>query len=163
MSIPELSMVFAPLASPNKDALVYPFSWIRMEDDGSGYLISDFSEGIIGEEKCECGDFPNNIIEFYWIHEGENDEDAWECLCKLDNGNYAFYTASCDYTGFDCQGGMRLIISKNAERLFYDGLIDEQRERCLIDKGIKEKVKKVWKPSAEWLNKMKSTTASAQK
>jgi hypothetical protein len=163
MSSVDFSKIYTALEAPKKEQLAYPFSYILGDGEKDEYnemfSTSDFAKGILGEEKCECGNFPHNIVEFYWIHEGQNDEEPWECLCKLDNGNYAFYTASCDYTGFDCQGGMSLIVSGDREKLFNEGMSDGQRERCLIDKGLKKKAKKEWKPSAALAEKMKSTTA----
>jgi hypothetical protein len=139
----EFELVSSPIADPDKAALKYPFSYIAgSEDEGwcGDYDTADFTEGLLGEEKCDAGKFPDNIVEFYWLHEGHNDEDAWQLLCKLDNGNFAFYTAWCDYTGFDCQGGMKLIVSKDLKSLFYDGLTRIQRYQCLKDK------KKPYKP-----------------
>lgn len=34
---------------------------------------------------------------------GHNDEDAWHWVVKLDDGRFFYVTASCDYTGWDCQ------------------------------------------------------------
>jgi hypothetical protein len=133
----EFELVNTPIANPDKAALKYPFSYIAgSKDEGwcGDYDTADFTEGLLGEEKCDAGKFPDNIVEFYWLHEGHNDEDAWQLLCKLDNGNFAFYCAWCDYTGFDCQGGMKLIVSKDLKRLFYDGLTQIQRYQCLKDK-----------------------------
>ena len=133
----EMDRVSTPIAEPDKAALKYPFSFIAgSEDEGwcGDYDTADFTEGLLGEEKCDAGKFPDNIVEFYWLHEGHNDEDAWQLLCKLDNGNFAFYSAWCDYTGFDCQGGMKLIVSKDLKRLFYDGLTEAQRAACLKEK-----------------------------
>lgn len=133
----EMDLVSTPIAEPDKAALKYPFSFIAgSEDEGwcGEYNTADFTEGLLSEEKCDAGKFPDNIVEFYWLHEGHNDEDAWQLLCKLDNGNFAFYSAWCDYTGFDCQGGMKLIVSKDLKCLFYDGLTDAQRTTCLKEK-----------------------------
>ncbi len=135
----DFTLVSTPIAEPDKKAFVYPFSCISTgEDDvwGCYYNTDDFCEGLLSEksENLSCGKFPDNIIEFYWLHEGHNDEDAWECLCKLDNGNYAYYTAWCDYTGFDCQGGMKMIVSKNLKQLFYEGLTERSRTTCLKEK-----------------------------
>lgn len=47
----------------------------------------------------------------------KNDEIDWYLLCKLKNNNYALYVAWCDYTGFDCQGGMKLYIAKDLNNL----------------------------------------------
>ena len=135
----DFTLVSTPIAEPDKKAFAYPFSCISTgeEDDWcESYDTDDFCKGLLGEEADDlsCGKFPDNIVEFYWLHEGHNDEDAWECLCKLDNGNYAYYSAWCDYTGFDCQGGMKLIVSKDLKRLFYEGLTERGRELCLKEK-----------------------------
>jgi hypothetical protein len=136
-STEEMDLVGTPIANPDWDALEYPFSFIKDSEVAgwcADYEVNEFAEGLIGEEKCEPGNFPNNIAEFYWIFEGHNDEEAWKVLCRLDNGNYALYLAWCDYTGFDCQGGMKLIVSKDMERLFYEGMTEQQRYQCLKDK-----------------------------
>ena len=135
----DFELVSTPIAEPDKRAFSYPFSCISSGEEeswGPTYDTDDFCEGLLGEEPADrnCGKFPDNIAEFYWLHEGHNDEDKWECLCKLDNGNYAFYTAWCDYTGFDCQGGMKLIVSKDLKRLFYEGLTERSRALCLKEK-----------------------------
>ncbi len=135
----DFELVSTPIAEPDKKAFSYPFSCISCGEEqlwGPAYDTDDFCQGLLGEEPADrnCGKFPENIVEFYWLHEGHNDEDAWECLCKLDNGNYAFYTAWCDYTGFDCQGGMKLIVSKDLKRLFYEGLTERSRALCFKEK-----------------------------
>ena len=135
----DFELVSTPIAEPDKAAFSYPFSCIGGAEEQSWcptYDTDDFCTGLLGEEDdgLSSGKFPDNIVEFYWLHEGHNDEDAWECLCKLDNGNFAFYTAWCDYTGFDCQGGMKLIVSKDLKRLFYEGLTERSRALCLKEK-----------------------------
>jgi hypothetical protein len=45
-----------------------------------------------------------NNNKFYFIQIGENDGKSWNILTKINN-NYIYFTASCDYTGFDCRGG----------------------------------------------------------
>jgi hypothetical protein len=140
--IADFEMVCTPIVDPDKSALTYPFSFIahsNEEDWNRCYKVDNWSEGLLAEEKCDAGNFPNNITEFYWLHEGHNDDDAWELLCRLDNGNFAFYSAWCDYTGFDCQGGMKLIVSKDLKRLFYEGLTERQRELCFKEKKITPK------------------------
>jgi hypothetical protein len=122
-------IAFTPLTNPDTSKLDYPFEFIDIYDP------TEFIRGIPTDtDKSDPGDFPNNITEYYWIREGENDGDAWELLCKLDNDCYVFYSASCDYTGFDCQGGMKAYISKDKNTLFYMGMSEEERTRCLEDK-----------------------------
>ena len=48
---------------------------------------------------------------------------------KRKNGKYAFYTAWCDYTGFDCQGGMKLYISSNINVLIKMAMDEKQRTK----------------------------------
>jgi hypothetical protein len=132
----EIINVFTPILKPNEELLEYPFSFI----DDHDYITKDFCKGLPDEEPLDCGNFPKNITEYYWIHEGENDEEPWMCLCKLTNDCYVFYSASCDYTGFDCQGGMKMIISKDKERLFNMGLT--YRQRKIIISEIKYKKQK---------------------
>jgi hypothetical protein len=128
-STEDLELAFTPLTNPDTTKLNYPFEFIDIYDP------TIFIRGIPTESTvCDADDFPNNIAEYYWIREGENDGDAWELLCKLDNNCYVFYSANCDYTGFDCQGGMRAYISKDKNTLFYMGMSEEERTRCLEDK-----------------------------
>jgi hypothetical protein len=139
----DIELLTTAIAEPDLSVMQYPFSFILDVNDKDEYLKDynafDFSEGLLGEEKINPGCFPNNISKYYWIHQGENDEEPWMLLCKLENKEdnddiYAFYTAWCDYTGFDCQGGMKLIVSKDIKRLFYEGLTDSQRTLCIKEK-----------------------------
>ncbi len=153
----EMALLLQPIAEPNKAALAYPFSYIGEESDAATggwgvyeneYDVDKFTDGLIDEEEFDAGDFPKNIVEYYWIHKGKNDEDAWHLFCKIaapSGEAYAYYTASCDYTGFCCQGGMKLIVSKSAQALFYGGLVDRTRKLCL-----KEKRAGVQEPIPEW-------------
>ena len=46
-----------------------------------------------------------DVNEIIAISEGENDGEPWIGVFKLNNGRFAFLTAWCDYTGWDCQSG----------------------------------------------------------
>lgn len=150
----EMAIVLTPLISPNIKSLQYPLSFISRDGENDSYhdpyYVKDFCKGLLEEEPFEIGDFPNNIVEYYWIHEGKNDEEAWQLFCKIKlpaevNGNneaYAYYTASCDYTGFDCQGGMQMSVSMSAKNLFYD-IPNRTRELFLAEKRAGKKMKRV--------------------
>ncbi len=133
MDTQTLQTVFTPMEDPDpphssrfSELLAYPFSYIPEYD------ITSFCRTVLGEEQeLDPGNFPHNIAEYYWIQEGENDGDDWICLCKLDNGYYVYYSANCDYTGFDCQGGMEMYVASTRDRLFYHGLTEEQRRKIL--------------------------------
>ncbi len=125
---------FEPIDKLNLKALEYPFSFINKDY----YELSEICTGLVDEEPINIGDFPNNIVEYYWIHEGTNDEENWHLFCKVmteDTGEadskeaYVYYTAGCDYTGFDCQGDMKIYISRNAPALLYS-----------LDRGVLDKL-----------------------
>lgn len=92
----------------------------------TGYNVDEILVDICMEtEVPEPGDFPHNIQEHYWIRPGENDGDDWISFGKLTNGSYFLYTGGCDYTGFDCQGGMKLWVTKD-HKMIIDHAMDEK-------------------------------------
>lgn len=102
----------------------YPYSCIGGEY--SNYQVDSILVNICVEtEVPEPGDFPNNIQEHFWIRAGENDGDDWISCGKLTNGSYFLYCGGCDYTGFDCQGGMKLWVNKSWQRII-DHAMDER-------------------------------------
>ncbi len=105
--------------------LEYPFSFVR-----SGDYLRECSP-IPGQPEEDIEDFPNNITEYYWIHEGENDVEPWLCLCKLKNTVYVYYRGECDYTGFDCQGDMKIYASKDLAILIQYGMISSDYEKYI--------------------------------
>ena len=102
------------------------------------------------EEPCDAGDFPKNIAEYYWIHEGKRDEETWHLLCRLKNGCYAYYRASCDYTGFDCQGMMQLFVSRSAQRIFEEAMSASARHYCVLEKLEGKRARDGDKRIKEW-------------
>jgi hypothetical protein len=105
--------------------LEYPFSFLL-----SGEYPRE-CDPIPGQPEEEIGDFPNTVAEYLWIHEGENDEEPWLCLCKLENDVYVFYKGECDYTGFDCQGGMEIYASKVPAILIQYGMASADYEKYI--------------------------------
>jgi hypothetical protein len=102
---------------PIKKWYKYPFSVIN--NDNNDYKLENIFTSIPGQKQKlkDLGDFPNNIEEFIWGQKGKNDEEDWFLLCKLDNNNYVYFHAWCDYTGFECQGGMKVYVSKKLNNL----------------------------------------------
>lgn len=108
----------------------YPFSYINHEYQG-GYSLEHIRRDILvetPEERADVGDFPNNIEELFWAQCGERDERPWWCCGQLTNGAYFYYIGSCDYTGFDCQGGMSLWVSKSWKNIIDHAIGREQYE-----------------------------------
>lgn len=121
--------------NPSKEMFQYPFEAITEDFVGDYYSPQNILCSIPGENMRRLledpGDFPNNIQEFIFGKEGENDEEDWVLLAKLDNGNYAFFIAWCDYTGFDTQGGMKLYVAENKQKLV-DMAMDEKTRRAYL-------------------------------
>lgn len=73
-------------------------------------------------EKIDMNDvvFPQDIMKVYWYQEGINDEQPWYFIGKIKCNNkykYIFYIGECDYTGFECQGIMKMYISKSFKKI----------------------------------------------
>lgn len=166
----EMAIVMAPVADVDTGAVEYPLSCISKEGDeefnwGMEFYTKDFVEGLVDEEKFDVGDFPNNIAEHYWVHEGHNDTDAWYLFCRIalpDGADaYAFYKASCSYTGFDGWGTMKMIVSKDAKKLFYEGMTDGERRMLLAEKTAEKATFTLWHNDVEV--PLESLTWSEQK
>ena len=118
--------------SINASVMEYPYDCI--EDECCGYTIKDIQRPIlVDEELADAGDFPKNIAEHFWVSEGNNDTAPWHSIGVLTNGNYFYYTASCDYTGFDCQGEMRLFVSSSYANLIEHALDQEVYRKYLAE------------------------------
>jgi hypothetical protein len=108
----------------------YPFSFLRNGE------YPRKTEPIPGCPTEEIDVFPDNIAEYYWISPGENDEKPWMCLCRLTNGVYVFYMGECDYTGFDCQGNMKIYAARDPVILFERAMADKEVEKYKQDVGF---------------------------
>jgi len=81
-----------------------------------------------------------NWNKVYYYQEGENDSDEWVIVCKTKDDIYIYFRASCDYTGFDCQGGGMVSFSKNKNNFWNLGLDNFGRTMVLAQNGIKMKI-----------------------
>lgn len=73
-------------------------------------------------------EFQSCVKDVFYMKKGENDGDEWVLLGTLVGCGWFYYTVSCDYTGFDCQGGMRCVAASSLGRLVEHGLGDWQRK-----------------------------------
>jgi hypothetical protein len=113
----------------------YPYAYINDEYE-TRYLLDNIRRPILAEkeeDRAEAGDFPNNIQEHFWVECGERDGQPWISCGQLTNGAYFFYTGSCDYTGFDCQGGMSLWLSTSwnniVDHAMTEGIYEQYRRQ----------------------------------
>ena len=111
-------------------AFNYPFSACVIEDNFEGNVEDLLATCCTIEqrhiphlESPPPGLFPNNIKRWIWSSPGQNDGDSWCCIVELtpdesyEGERYLYFTAWCDYTGFDCQGGSYIITAKKVEHL----------------------------------------------
>ena len=76
----------------------------------------------------------------YYYQAGENDGDDWIMICQNKKGVYIYFRASCDYTGFDCQGGGEISYSSN-EQIFWNHCLDNfGRTMVLKENGVNMKI-----------------------
>jgi hypothetical protein len=93
--------------------MAYPLGYVNDQWQEHYSLENILRPIVLEKDSAAAGDFPKNIREFFWVRCGENDGDSWLAAGQLTNDNYFFYSGGCDYTGFDCQGGMSLWVSKS--------------------------------------------------
>lgn len=112
----------------------YPFSFLGTEDYEWEEIYCPLIPGerpddlsLIDVDVEEIKFFHKNIKDVLFIRPGENDEISWQLVAKLKNNVYIFYVASCDYTGFDCRGGMRIYASYSFDFLMTT-LSDKQKK-----------------------------------
>lgn len=63
-------------------------------------------------------DFAGETESIYTFREGQCDGPPWIIIGKLKDGVYFHFDASCDYTGFDCQGGGIIHLESSLQRLY---------------------------------------------
>jgi len=71
--------------------------------------------------------------------EGENDCANWIALATLRDGRFAFISAWCDYTGWGCQDGGRVVVSSTFRELLQFGLDADERARLglkIVGSGV---------------------------
>jgi len=103
-------------------AFKYPFSFIN---DNTYKLINItfimFNNNFKAEDiDLSLINFPKDIVKVYYYEKGINDKKPWQFIGKIkyeDTYKFIYYIGECDYTGFDCQGFMKLYISKSLNKI----------------------------------------------
>jgi hypothetical protein len=67
------------------------------------------------------------------MEEGENDGPNWIGVFELHDGRFAFLTAGCDYTGWDCQAGGQSWVADDLGMLIQFGLDEDSRVRLSMN------------------------------
>lgn len=87
--------------------------------------VYDSIDPLILQNKISRAD----VKEIIALVNGENDGFEWVGIFLLNNGLYVAAFGSCDYTGWDCQGGSTLFFASSLENAIQFGLNSDQRER----------------------------------
>jgi len=66
--------------------------------------------------------FPENIEAPLFFHEGQHDGDSWVAILRLTDGYFAYMTAWCDFTGFDCMSGIKVFVDASLDSLLAYGV-----------------------------------------
>ncbi len=84
----------------------------------------------LGDENCSITPIEyENIKEIISYDEGAGDGPDWLLILKLNDNRFAFISAGCDYTGWDCSCGGYCIVSNNLEHLIRYGVAEKDRFR----------------------------------
>jgi len=105
-------------------AFNYPFRFINCAINDyrvENFTVMMFDDNLKSENiDVNSINLPKDIVDVYWYKKGKNDEEPWEFIGKIkckDKEYYVYYIANCDYTGFDCQGDMKMYISEHLSRI----------------------------------------------
>jgi hypothetical protein len=60
---------------------------------------------------------------------GDNDGPDWIAAVELNDGRFAFLSAWCDYTGWDCQSGGRAYVAATEADLWQFAISEEEAAR----------------------------------
>ena len=109
-----------------KEWFEYPlYSFFRKEGNWDyGPVFRDPVSNLSPKEMLD----PATFETVYYQEPGRNDGEAWVFLVLTTRGYYIYFEASCDFTGFDCKGGVKIIYSKDPEKMWNFGLTDSMRE-----------------------------------
>jgi hypothetical protein len=96
------------------------FEYCGEEERTESYRSRDGSpnvSAVIGHECPVDGFTREDVAEIFAISEGAHDEANWLLFCRLKDGRFAFVSAGCDYTGWDCQAGGYAIVGPDRETM----------------------------------------------
>jgi hypothetical protein len=105
----------------------YPFSYLpehTKQEDRYNYnrICLTLFNNKMKSERINMSNvvLPRDITRVYWFSEGVKDEKPWQFIGRImcnDKEKYIYYIGECDYTGFSCQGDMKLYVTSSILRL----------------------------------------------
>lgn len=102
--------------------------------------IRDSVTSVPAPGECSVAPFSHpDIRDVLASAEGENDGADWIALVILQDDRFAFISAGCDYTGWGCQDGGRVVVSSTFRELLQFGLDADERARLglkIVGSGV---------------------------
>lgn len=84
---------------------------------------------VLGWDGDASGFTREDVVEIVAMSDGAHDEQNWIGFFKLKDGRYAFLSAGCDYTGWDCQASGHAIVGPDKETMLRLGIGKEDKSR----------------------------------
>lgn len=112
-----------------------------------GTQYSDWSQALF-EAVHKCHGYDESLPDTLGLSrvmasaDGENDEANWLAIFKLADGRYAFLSAGCDYTGWDCSASGSLQYAETLAELCRMCLGEDDRQRLgftVFGRRVREK------------------------
>jgi hypothetical protein len=87
---------------------------------------------VIGSSAPATSFSRDDVVRVVAAEDGENDDANWICIVELKDGRFAFLSAGCDYTGWDCQSGGHAMVDTDLNRLIRLGTDESARDRLKL-------------------------------
>lgn len=117
----------------NEPALEYPLYYVQYSLKFCPNMIRKpiLIESV--HERAKHNDFPDNVLEYFWINNEQNDGISWLCVGQLDTGPYFFFSAYCSTSGFEGNGDMSLYVSTSFKNIIEYGMEDDEYQAYISD------------------------------
>jgi hypothetical protein len=103
------------------------------EDDDTAYNSPSVSPAL--ESTASADPFQRkDVVRVIAVRDGEHDERNWLGVFELLDGRFAFVSAGCDYTGWDCQSGGHGIVAHSLVHLCRVGIGEDDLEALGLDR-----------------------------
>lgn len=96
------------------------------------FVYARTAEPVIGSAAKAGGFTLEDVAEVISTSDGENDGPEWLGVFRLRDGRFAFLSAGCDYTGWDCQAGGTAVVASDLAELVRFGITQPDRERLSL-------------------------------
>lgn len=93
------------------------------------FLFGERVNVVLGESVSADGFGLDSVAEVLAADAGMNDEQSWVAILRLVDGRFAYLTAGCDNTGWDCRSDGQAFVAGSLERLWQLGVDAHEKPR----------------------------------